>query len=62
MLIYFRHELWAIITKWLRGARDPRFEDPDVRIGWFLIVATIPIGILGFIFRTRSRPARATCG
>ena len=49
VLIYFRHELWAIITKWLRGPR--RFEDPDVRLGWFLIVATIPIGILGFIFR-----------
>jgi undecaprenyl-diphosphatase len=49
VLIYFRHELWAIVTKWLRGPR--RFEDPDVRLGWFLIVATIPIGILGFIFR-----------
>jgi undecaprenyl-diphosphatase len=49
VLIYFRRELWAIVTKWLRGPR--RFEDPDVRLGWFLIVATIPIGILGFIFR-----------
>ncbi len=49
VLIYFRRELWAIITKWLGGPR--RFDDPDVRLGWFLIVATIPIGILGFIFR-----------
>src|SRR5689334_2734499 len=49
VLIYFRHELWAIIRKWLGGPR--RYEDPDVRLGWFLIVATIPIGILGFIFR-----------
>jgi undecaprenyl-diphosphatase len=49
VLIYFRHELWAVVTKWLRGPR--RYEDPDVRLGWFLIVATIPIGILGFIFR-----------
>jgi undecaprenyl-diphosphatase len=49
VLIYFRHELWAIIRKWLGGPR--RFGDPDVRLGWFLIVATIPIGILGFIFR-----------
>ena len=49
VLIYFRHELWAILTKWLRGPR--RYEDPDVRLGWFLIIATIPIGILGFIFR-----------
>ncbi len=49
VLIYFRHELWAIATTWLRGPR--RYEDPDVRLGWFLIVATIPIGVLGFIFR-----------
>jgi undecaprenyl-diphosphatase len=49
VLIYFRHELWAIAGKWLGGPR--RVEDPDVRLGWFLIVATIPIGILGFVFR-----------
>jgi undecaprenyl-diphosphatase len=49
VLIYFRHELWAVARKWLSGPR--RYEDPDVRLGWFLIVATIPIGILGFIFR-----------
>jgi undecaprenyl-diphosphatase len=49
VLIFFRHELWAIASKWLRGPR--RYEDPDVRLGWFLIVATIPIGVLGFIFR-----------
>src|SRR3954466_16298890 len=48
VLIFFRHELWAIVTKWLRGPR--RVEDPDVRLGWFLIIATIPNGILGFIF------------
>jgi undecaprenyl-diphosphatase len=49
VLIFFRHELWAVARKWLSGPR--RYEDPDVRLGWFLIVATIPIGILGFIFR-----------
>jgi undecaprenyl-diphosphatase len=49
VLIYFRHELWAIVTKWLRGPR--RYEDPDVRLGWFLIIATIPIGIIGFLLR-----------
>jgi undecaprenyl-diphosphatase len=49
VLIFFRHELWAIATHWLRNPR--RTEDPEVRLGWYLIVATIPIGILGFIFR-----------
>jgi undecaprenyl-diphosphatase len=52
VLIFFRVELWSILTKWLRALRDPRLRShPDVRLGWFLIVATIPIGILGFIFR-----------
>jgi undecaprenyl-diphosphatase len=52
VLIFFRAELWSILTKWLRALRDPRLRShPDVRLGWFLIVATIPIGILGFIFR-----------
>ena len=49
VLIYFRRELWAIASHWLRHPR--RYEDPDVRLGWFLIVATIPIGIFGFLFR-----------
>jgi undecaprenyl-diphosphatase len=49
VLIYFRHELWAVARKWLSDPR--RYDDPDVRLGWFLIVATIPIGILGFAFR-----------
>jgi undecaprenyl-diphosphatase len=52
VLIFFRHELWSIVTKWLRALRDPSLRShPDVRLGWFLIVATIPIGILGFAFR-----------
>jgi undecaprenyl-diphosphatase len=51
VLIYFRHELWAIASHWIRHPR--RYEDPDVRLGWFLIVATIPIGIFGFLFRNQ---------
>jgi undecaprenyl-diphosphatase len=52
VLIFFRHELWSILTKWLRALREPELRShPDVRLGWFIIVATIPIGMLGFIFR-----------
>jgi undecaprenyl-diphosphatase len=51
VLIYFRHEIWAIATTWLRSLRDPRLRsDPNARLGWYLIVATIPIGILGLTF------------
>src|SRR3954453_3055899 len=49
VLIFFRHELWAIVRHWLSGPR--RWADPDVRLGWYLIIATIPIGIIGFLLR-----------
>jgi undecaprenyl-diphosphatase len=52
VLIFFRQELWSIATKWLRALRDPPLRaHPDVRMGWYLIVATIPIGILGYVFQ-----------
>jgi undecaprenyl-diphosphatase len=52
VLIFFRHELWSVATKWLRALRDPSLRShPDVRMGWYLIVATIPIGILGYAFQ-----------
>ena len=51
VLIFFRHEIWAIATTWLRSLRDPRLRShSDARIGWYLIVATIPIGIFGLSF------------
>jgi undecaprenyl-diphosphatase len=51
VLIFFRHEIWAIATTWTRSLRDPRLRShPDARLGWYLIVATIPIAILGLAF------------
>jgi undecaprenyl-diphosphatase len=51
VLIFFRRDLWAIATTWLRSLRDPALRsDPNARLGWYLIVATIPIGILGLTF------------
>jgi undecaprenyl-diphosphatase len=51
VLIYFRHDIRAIVTTWVRSLRDPRLRaDPNARLGWYVIVATIPIGIFGFAF------------
>jgi undecaprenyl-diphosphatase len=51
VVIFFRHELWAIATTWLQSLREPRLRmHPDARLGWYLIVATIPIGIFGLAF------------
>jgi undecaprenyl-diphosphatase len=51
VLIFFRHEIVAIASTWLRSLRDPRLRaDPNARIGWYLVVATIPIAVLGLTF------------
>jgi undecaprenyl-diphosphatase len=52
VLIYFRKDLWGILSTWLRALRDPALRNhPYTRMGWFIIVATIPIGLLGFAFK-----------
>jgi undecaprenyl-diphosphatase len=52
VLIYFRKDLWGILSTWVRALRDPSLRShPYTRMGWFIIVATIPIGLLGFAFK-----------
>src|SRR5918912_940887 len=52
VLIYFREDLWHFARGWFRSLRDPSLRsDPDARMGWYLIIATIPIAIFGFIFK-----------
>ena len=51
VLIYFRHDLWRIASGWVRGALRPHARDtPEWRLGWAIVVATIPIGIFGLSF------------
>jgi undecaprenyl-diphosphatase len=53
VLIYFRRDLWAIGTTWFAALRNPALRSTtDTRLGWYLIVATIPIGILGLAFES----------
>lgn len=52
VVIYFWSDLWRITTAWFASLRDPaRRSDLDARMGWYLILATIPIGILGLAFK-----------
>jgi undecaprenyl-diphosphatase len=52
VLIYFRDDLWKIFKAWLAGVRDPALRTTlESRLGWYLIIGTIPIGILGLAFK-----------
>jgi undecaprenyl-diphosphatase len=51
VLIYFRADLWRIITTWFRSLRDPALRgELDARMGWYIGLGTIPIAVFGFIF------------
>lgn len=52
VLVYFWHRIVRIIAQWFRSLTGavPR-NDPDARMGWIVIIGTIPIGVLGFLFQ-----------
>ena len=52
VLLFFWRDIVRIITRWfgsLRGTVDKK--DPDARMGWFIILGSIPIGILGLLLQ-----------
>ena len=52
VLLYFRADLWRIAVAWLRSLRDRSVRgDLDARMGWYIILGTIPISVLGLAFK-----------
>ena len=49
VIIYFWKDITRIIGAWFRSLRGsiPR-NDPDARLGWIVIIGTIPIVIVGY--------------
>jgi undecaprenyl-diphosphatase len=51
VVIYFWQDIWRIAKAWLGQFRHPETRgSPDVRMGWLVIVGSLPIGILGLLF------------
>ncbi|MCB0916676.1 MAG: undecaprenyl-diphosphate phosphatase, partial [Actinobacteria bacterium] len=51
VLIYFRRDIWRIISTWTKSLYTPALRGQiDARMGWYVIVGTIPIGFFGFFF------------
>lgn len=52
VLIYFRHDIWRIASAWLRSLVRPEYRGTlDARMGWFIIVGSLPIVVLGVLFK-----------
>jgi undecaprenyl-diphosphatase len=52
---YFRDDWRRIIGALLISIRHRAIETPDARLGWLLVVATIPAGLLGLVFEHQLR-------
>ncbi|MFW3614775.1 undecaprenyl-diphosphate phosphatase [Billgrantia antri] len=51
VVIYFRAELRRMVLSWattLGSARHGRVVDPDARLAWWVLLATIPVCVVGF--------------
>ena len=62
LLLFFRRD-WVRIVKGLgRSLRDRGIaeDDPDARLGWLLVVGTIPAGILGLLLESKLRSVFAS--
>ena len=52
VLIYFRADIWRIASMWVRSLFRPELRGHlDARMGWFIIVGSLPIVVLGFSLR-----------
>jgi undecaprenyl-diphosphatase len=52
VVIYFREDLLRIARTWLRSLREPAVRtELDARLGWYIVLGTVPIGIFGILFK-----------
>ncbi len=52
VLVYFGRDIVRIVKAWFNGLRSPAQRDNvDYRLGWYVIIGSIPIGLLGFLFK-----------
>jgi undecaprenyl-diphosphatase len=52
VLIYFRKDIARIVSAWFRSLYDRGARgDHDAKLGWLVIVGSIPIGVLGLTLK-----------
>jgi undecaprenyl-diphosphatase len=52
VLIYFRKDIWRIGPTWVRSLFRPEYRGHlDSRLGWFIIIGSLPIVVLGVLLK-----------
>ncbi len=59
VLVYFARDIWRILKAWFSGLfaglADKSHRDLDYWMGWYVIIGSIPIGVLGVLFKDEIR-------
>ncbi|ORA10218.1 undecaprenyl-diphosphate phosphatase [Mycobacterium asiaticum] len=55
VLVYFARDIVRILRSWFSGLVVKSQRDADYRLGWFVIIGTIPICVLGLLFKDAIR-------
>lgn len=51
LVLYFWRELLQVTVAWFKGLWDRSVRDSlEYKLGWYLILATVPVGVFGLIF------------
>lgn len=56
VIIYFAKDIWRLIKAWFRGVLSAEARtDPDYKLAWYVIIGSIPISVLGVLFKDEIR-------
>lgn len=55
VLVYFARDIARIATAWVRGLFAAGRRDADYWLGWWVIIGTLPIGVVGLLFKDQIR-------
>jgi undecaprenyl-diphosphatase len=52
VVVFFARDIWSIARTWALGLVKPEYRGHrDFRMGWYVIVGTVPVGIVGLLLR-----------
>jgi undecaprenyl-diphosphatase len=50
-ILFLRRDIWRIGTAWLSGLASAQRRGPDYRFAWAVVLGSLPIGVVGLLFR-----------
>ncbi len=51
VVLYFRHTLWSVTKDWFASLPPSGRTTPDSRLGWYIILATLPVMAVGVLIK-----------